>query len=242
MLDLHIADGFTEVAVPYLVTWDTMYGCGQLPKMDDDMYRSDRDDAYLIPTGEVPMTNIYKGEILNHDQLPISLVGHTPCFRREAGAAGKDTRGMIRMHQFDKVEMVKVVRPEESYDVLEELVGQAEKVLQGLKLPYRVSALASGDLSFASSKTYDLELWSAGVGTYLEVSSVSNFEDFQARRMNCRFRDSDKKVKFPHTLNGSGVALPRLMIAVLENYQDSDGSIIVPEVLRPYMNGVEKIG
>ena len=242
MLDMHIADGFTEVAVPYLVTWDTMYGCGQLPKMDDDMYRSDRDDAYLIPTGEVPMTNIFKGEILSHEQLPISLVGHTPCFRREAGAAGKDTRGMIRMHQFDKVELVKVVRPEESYDVLEALVNQAEKVLQGLGLPYRVTALASGDLSFASSKTYDLEIWAAGVDTYLEVSSVSNFEDFQARRMNCRFRDSDKKVKFPHTLNGSGVALPRLMISVMENYQEADGSITVPEVLRPYMNGVEKIG
>jgi len=242
MLDVHTADGFTEVTVPYLVTWNTMYGTGQLPKMDDDMYRSDRDDAYLIPTGEVPMTNMYKDEIIGHDQLPISLVGHTPCFRREAGAAGKDTRGMIRMHQFDKIELVKIVRPEKSYDTLEVLVAQAEKIIQGLRLPYRVSALATGDLSFASAKTYDIDLYAAGVDTWLEVSSISIFEDFQARRMNCRFRDSDKKVKFPHTLNGSGVALPRLMIAVMENYQNSDGTITVPDVLRPYLNGVERIG
>jgi len=206
------------------------------------MYRSDRDDAYLIPTGEVPMTNMYKDEIIGHDQLPISLVGHTPCFRREAGAAGKDTRGMIRMHQFDKIELVKIVRPEKSYDTLEVLVAQAEKIIQGLRLPYRVSALATGDLSFASAKTYDIDLYAAGVDTWLEVSSISIFEDFQARRMNCRFRDSDKKVKFPHTLNGSGVALPRLMIAVMENYQNSDGTITVPDVLRPYLNGVERIG
>lgn len=242
MLDTHIADGFTEVTVPHLVTTDTMFGTGQLPKLEDDMYKGDRDDLYLIPTAEVPITNMYKQQILDHADLPIYLVGHTPCYRREAGAAGKDTRGMIRVHQFDKVELVKVVRPENSYDELESLVAQAEKVLQALKLPYRVSALATGDLSFAAAKCYDIELWAAGVQRYLEISSCSVFEDFQARRMNCRFRDEDRKVRFPHTLNGSGVALARLIPAILENYQQADGSVVVPEVLRPYMGGLEKIG
>ncbi len=242
MLDMHIEDGFTEIAAPYLVTGNSMFGTGQLPKMAEDMYRIENDDLYLIPTAEVPLTNIYKQQIIRHEDLPVRFVGHTPCFRREAGAAGKDTRGMIRVHQFDKVEMVEIVRPENSYDELESLTAQAEKVLQGLKIPYRVAVLASGDLSFAAAKCYDIELWAAGVKKYLEISSISNFEDFQARRMNCRFRDEDKKVRFPHTLNGSGVALARLIPAILENYQNQDGTITVPDVLRPYMGGVEKIG
>lgn len=241
MLDLHTADGFKEINVPLIVTGDTMYGTGQLPKLAEDMYQIDNGQMYLIPTAEVPVTNLFKNEIIDHKDLPIKLVAHTPCFRREAGAAGKDTRGMIRVHQFDKVEMVLVVRPEESYEALELLVAQAEKVLQGLKIPYRVSMLATGDLSFAAAKCYDIELWAAGVQRYLEISSVSNFEDFQARRMKCRFRDKDRNVIFPHTLNGSGVALARLIPAILENYQNPDGSITVPEVLRPYMNGIERI-
>lgn len=242
MLDTHTADGFTEVCVPFMVTANTMFGTGQLPKLDADMYKTEGDGLYLIPTAEVPVTNLYKGEILSYEQLPMSMVAYTPCFRREAGAAGKDTRGMIRVHQFDKVELVKIVRPENSYEVLEALVRQAEKIVQGLRLPYRVSMLASGDLSFAAAKCYDIELWAAGVGKYLEISSVSTFEDFQARRMNCRFRDKDKTIKFPHTLNGSGVALSRLMPTILENFQNADGSVTIPEVLRPYMRGADKIG
>ncbi len=242
MLDLHTADGFTEYHTPYIVTADTMFGTGQLPKLEDDMYRVEKDNMYLIPTGEVPLTNLFKQEILSYQQLPIYMVGDTSCFRREAGAAGKDTRGMMRVHQFDKVELVKIVRPESSYEELESLVAQAEKVLQGLKLPYRISELATGDLTFASSKCYDIELWAAGVEKYLEVSSVSNFEDFQARRMNCRFRDEDKTVKFPHTLNGSGVALARLIAAILENYQNTDGTVTIPAVLRSYLGGAETIG
>lgn len=241
MLDIHVADGFTEVHVPHLVTADTMRGTGQLPKLNDDMYKTVDETLYLIPTSEVPVTNLYKQQVIGHEQLPISMVAHSPCYRREAGAAGKDTRGMTRVHQFDKVELVKIVRPENSYDELESLVTQAEKVLQGLKLPYRVSLLASGDLSFAAAKCYDLELWAAGVKRYLEISSVAIFGDFQARRMNCRFRDENKKVKFPHTLNGSGVALARLIPAILENYQNSDGTVTVPEVLRPYLLGLERI-
>jgi len=241
MLDLHTADGFTEVRVPVLVNSDAMFGTGQLPKLAADMYKTEGDGLWLVPTGEVPVTNLHRQEILNADQLPIYYVAYTPCFRREAGAAGKDTRGMIRVHQFDKVELVKVVRPETSYDELESLLRQAEKVLQGLKIPYRVVTLASADLSFASAKTYDLELWAAGVEKYLEISSVSNFVDFQARRMNCKFRDKDRTVKFVHTLNGSGTALARLIPAILENYQNADGSITVPEVLRPYLRGVEVI-
>lgn len=241
MLDLHTASGFTEVRVPVLVNSDTMFGTGQLPKLAADMYKTEGDGMWLVPTAEVPVTNLHKQEILNADQLPIYYVAYTPCFRREAGAAGKDTRGMIRVHQFDKVELVKVVRPENSYDELESLLNQAEKVLQGLKIPYRVVTLASGDLSFASAKTYDLELWAAGVEKWLEISSVSNFVDFQARRMNCKFRDKDKSVKFAHTLNGSGTALARLIPAILENYQDPDGTVTVPEALRPYMRGVEVI-
>jgi len=242
MLDIHIADGFTEIVAPYIVTADTMFGTGQLPKLDDDMYKTTEDSLYLIPTGEVPLTNIYKNEILDYKDLPVYMVGYTPCFRREAGAAGKDTRGMLRVHQFDKVELVKIVDPETSYDELESLLVQAEKILQGLKIPYRVCNLASGDLSFAAAKCFDIELWAAGVEKYLEISSVSNFEDFQARRMKCRFRDRDKKVMHPHTLNGSGVALARLIPAILENYQNADGTVTIPETLRPYMGGMEKIG
>jgi seryl-tRNA synthetase len=242
MLDTHSADGFTEMATPFIVNADTMFGTGQLPKLEDDMYKTTEDNMYLIPTAEVPITNYFKQQIIDYKQLPIYMVGHSPCFRREAGAAGKDTRGMIRVHQFEKVEMVKIVHPDTSYDELESLLVQAEKILQGLKIPYRVCNLASGDLSFAAAKCYDIELWAAGVKRYLEISSVSNFEDFQARRMNCRFRDEDKKVRHPHTLNGSGVALARLIPAVLENYQNADGTVTVPEVLRPYMGGIENIG
>jgi seryl-tRNA synthetase len=241
MLDTHTADGFVETNAPYLVSADTMYGTGQLPKLAEDMYKTEGDNMYLIPTAEVPLTNMYKQTILNETQLPQYVVGHSPCFRREAGAAGKDTRGMIRVHQFDKVELVKIVHPDKSYDELESLVRQAEKILQGLKLPYRVVLLASGDMSFASAKTYDLDLWAAGVDKWLEISSISNFEDFQARRMNARFRDADKKTRFVHTLNGSGVALARLIPAILENYQNADGSVTVPDVLRPYMKGLDRI-
>ncbi|MBD3257863.1 serine--tRNA ligase [candidate division GN15 bacterium] len=242
MMDTHAANGFTEICAPYLVTADTMYGTGQLPKMAEDMYLIENDSLYLIPTAEVPVTNLYKKQIVNEADLPIQMVAHSPCFRREAGAAGKDTRGMIRVHQFDKVEMVKIVHPDTSYDELENLVAQAERILQGLKLHYRVSELATGDLSFASAKCYDLELWAAGIERYLEISSVANFEAFQARRMSLRYRTADKKTDFPHTLNGSGVALARLIPAVLENNQNPDGTVTIPGVLRPYMGGVEKIG
>lgn len=240
MLDLHISDGFEEITPPYLVNSPTMFGTGQLPKMAGDMYEAS-DEMWLIPTAEVPVTNIYREQIIEESALPLSLVAYSACFRRESGAAGKDTRGMLRVHQFDKVEMVKIVRPDESYNVLEDLVKQAEKVLQKLNLPYRVCMLAAGDLSFAAAKCYDIELWAPGVDNWLEISSVSNFEDFQARRMNCRFRDSDKKVQFPHTLNGSGVALARLIPAILENYQNEDGTVTVPDALKSYMGGVEVI-
>jgi seryl-tRNA synthetase len=241
MLDTHINDGFTEVTVPILSNTAPMTGTGQLPKLSDDMYYLNQDDLYLIPTGEVPVSNLHRDEILAEGQLPLYYVTHSLCFRREAGAAGKDTRGMIRVHQFDKVELVKIVHPNNSYDELESLIKQAEKIVRALKIPYRVRNLATGDLSFAAAKCYDIEIWAAGLGKYLEVSSVSNFVDFQARRMNTRFRDKDKKPRFVHTLNGSGLALPRLMIAIMENYQTDYGTIIVPEVIRPYMGGVAEI-
>lgn len=242
MLDYHIDTcGFTELTVPFLARAESMTGTGQLPKLADDMYRIESDDLYLIPTAEVPVTNLHREEILDADDLPIQYVAYTPCFRREAGAAGKDTRGILRVHQFDKVEMFKIVAPETSYDELENLTAQAEGLLQKLQIPYRVRLLATGDLSFAAAKCYDIEIWAAGVGKYLEVSSVSNYEDFQARRMNCRFRGEDKKVHFVHTLNGSGTALPRLVVAVMENYQTENGEIVIPEVLRPYMGGQERI-
>ncbi len=243
MLDYHVEKhGFTELAVPFVVRPDAMTGTGQLPKLAEDMYRVESDDLFLIPTAEVPVTNLHRDEILNEDDLPLKYVAFTPCFRREAGAAGKDTRGILRVHQFNKVEMVKIVHPDTSYAELESLTAQAEGLLQMLGIPYRVRMLATGDLSFAAAKCYDLEIWSAGIEKYLEVSSVSNFEDFQARRMNLRYRGADKKMHFPHTLNGSGLALPRLIIALLENYQTEGGAVTVPEALRPYLGGVERIG
>jgi len=242
MLNTHTEDGFTEIAPPILANTDTMTGTGQLPKLADDMYHLKEDDLFLIPTAEVPVTNIHKQEILNEEDLPIYYVAHTGCFRREAGAAGKDTRGVLRVHQFDKVELVKIVHPDNSYEELESLLQQAEKIIRALSIPYRVRNLATGDLSFAAAKCYDIEIWAAGVENYLEVSSVSNFVDFQARRMNTRFKGKDdKKPRFVHTLNGSGTALPRLMAAILENYQTDYGTIVVPEVLRPYMNGLAEI-
>lgn len=244
MLDTHIKDGFIEYNVPFLVTSDTMFGTGQLPKMEEDMYKTadDEDDLFLIPTAEVPLTNMFKKDILDYQKLPVNIVAYTPCFRREAGAAGKDTRGMLRVHQFDKVELVKIVRPETSFDEHKSLLAQAEKILQGLQLPYRIVELATGDLSFAAARCFDIELWAPGVESWLEISSVSNFMDFQARRMNCRFRDEEKRVQFPHTLNGSGVALARLIPAIIENYQNSDGTVNIPEALQPYMKGITKIG
>lgn len=243
MLDLHITDqGYTEVFPPILANRAAMIGTGQIPKLEFDMYRLPDDDLFLIPTAEVPVTNVYREDILDGKEMPIYLTAYSPCFRREAGAAGKDTRGLLRVHEFNKVEMVKFVAPETSYDELEKLTNNAEELLQKLELTYRVRLLCTGDLSFASAKTYDLELWSPGVEQWLEVSSCSNFEEFQARRANIRFRrEAGAKPEFIHTLNGSGVALPRLVVAIMETYQQADGSIVVPEVIRPYMGGIEVI-
>ncbi|MCM8818565.1 MAG: serine--tRNA ligase [Candidatus Omnitrophica bacterium] len=235
MIDLHIKNGFKEVWVPSLVNRDSLFNTGQLPKLEDDMYYLERDDFFLIPTAEVPVTNLHKNEVLNEDDLPIYYVAYTPCFRREAGAYGKETKGLIRVHQFDKVELVKFVKPETSYDELETLLQEAEKVLQLLNLPYRVVLLCSGELSFAGSKCYDIEVWCPGVEKWLEVSSCSNFESFQARRANIKFRRKDGKTDYVHTLNGSGIALPRTIIGIIENYQTENGEIIVPDVLRDYM-------
>ena len=242
MLDLHTTEhGFTEVFPPFVVNRASMTGTGQLPKFEEDMYRCDADDLFLVPTAEVPVTNIHRDEILPEAMLPVYHTAYTACFRREAGAAGKDTRGMIRVHQFDKVEMVKLVEPSTSYDELESLLAAAETVLQRLELPYRVVLLAAGDTSFAAAKCYDIELHAPGCDQWLEVSSCSNFEAFQARRINLRYRDAEGKVHFVHTLNGSGVALPRLVIALLENYQEADGSVVIPEALRPYVGGKDRI-
>ncbi|PID28389.1 MAG: serine--tRNA ligase [Candidatus Cloacimonadota bacterium] len=242
MLDKHIYEhGYTELKVPFIVNRKTMTGTGQLPKLEDDMYRINEDDFFLIPTAEVPVTNFYAGEILKEKDLPARFVSYTPCFRREAGSYGKDTKGLQRLHQFNKVEMVRFVKPEDSDAVLDEMVKDAASILEDFGIHYRTVKLATGDLSFASAKTIDLEAWAPGTGKYLEVSSVSNFEDFQARRAGIRFRDSDGKVKFVHTLNGSGLAAPRTMIIILEQYQNEDGSITVPEVLRPYLRNLEKI-
>jgi seryl-tRNA synthetase len=243
MLDLHThKHGYTEVFPPFLVNRASMTGTGQLPKLEEDMYRLKDDDLFLIPTAEVPVTNIYRDEVLDEEKLPIYYTAYTACFRREAGSYGKDTKGLIRVHEFDKVEMVKFVRPETSYDELEKLVSDAEEVLQLLGLAYRVNALATQDLSFAASKCYDLEAYAPGIDKWLEVSSCSNFESFQARRANIRFRRKDaKKLDFVHTLNGSGIALPRTVIAILENYQQKDGTVVIPEVLRPYLDGQERI-
>ena len=241
MLDLHTTrHGYTEVSPPHLVTTATMTGTGQLPKMAEDMYHVPSDDLWVIPTAEVPVTNIYREEIIR-EPLPIKLVAHTPCFRREAGAAGKDTRGLIRVHQFDKVEMVQFVPPGTSYDALEGLVRDATDVLEALGLTYRVLQLCSGDMSFAAAKCYDLELWAPGHNGWLEVSSCSNFEAFQARRAGIRWKNPEGKTEFVHTLNGSGVALPRLVVAILENYQQADGSVLLPEALRPYMGGLDRL-
>ena len=241
MLDLHTEkQGYTEMLPPFVVNTASMRGTGQLPKMAEDMYHCEIDDFWLIPTAEVPVTNYFRDEILDRP-LPVYLTAYTPCFRREAGSAGKDTRGIKRVHQFDKVEMVKFVEPETSYDELEKLVGNAEDVLKGLGLHYRILELCSGDISFAAAKCYDIELWAPGQKEWLEVSSCSNFEDFQARRLNCRYRDANGKTRLVHTLNGSGVALPRLMIAILEQCQQADGSVLLPEAIRPYMRGVDRL-
>lgn len=237
MIDLHVEKhGYKEVWVPAVVKREMMFGTGQLPKLEEDMYLLEKDDLFLIPTAEVPVTNLHREEILDGKKLPVYYTAYTPCFRREAGSYGADTRGLIRIHQFDKVEMVKFVRPETSYDELEALLRNAEEVLQLLEIPYRVLSLATGDMSFAAAKCYDIEAWAPGIGRWLEVSSCSNFEDFQARRMNIRFRrERGTKVEFVHTLNGSGLALPRTVIAILENYQTDEGTLIVPSVLRRYM-------
>ncbi len=243
MLDVHTREhGYIEVFPPVLVNGASMTGTGQLPKMKEDMYHLPADDLYLIPTAEVPVTNIHRDEILDEQELPVCYTAYSACFRREAGSYGKDTRGLVRVHQFNKVELVKFVRPETSYDELEKLLINAETIFQKLKIPYRVLQLASGDLSFAAAKCYDIEVYAAGLDKWLEGSSCSNFEDFQARRANIRFKGKEtKKPAFVHTLNGSGVALPRTMIAILENYQTKEGDIVVPEPLRPYMGGLAKI-
>ncbi len=236
MLDFQTEQhGYKEIFPPFVVRPESAVTTGQLPKLADDMYASEKDDLWLIPTAEVPLTNIHQNEILSEDQLPINYTAYSACFRREAGSYGKDTRGFLRVHQFNKVELVKFVKPENSYKELEKLVGHAEAILQSLGLKYRVIELCTGDLSFAAAKCYDLELWAPGEEKWLEVSSCSNFEDFQARRGNIRYRrNSDKQVEFVHTLNGSGVATPRLLVALLETYQNKDGTIAIPEPLQPY--------
>ncbi len=239
-MDTHAADGYTEILPPYMVTRQTMTGTGQLPKFEEDAYKVDQ-DTFLIPTAEVPVTNLYRDMILDGKDLPIRHCAYSACFRAEAGSAGRDTRGLIRQHQFNKVEMVKITKPEQSYEELESMTRQAEKVLQLLGLPYRVVALSTGDMGFSAAKTYDIEVWMPSYGRYVEISSCSNCEDFQARRAGIRYReDAKSKPQFCHTLNGSGVAVGRTVAAVLENYQNEDGSVTVPEVLRPYM-GVDVI-
>ena len=243
MLDTHTLEhGYTEVNVPYLVNPDSLFGTGQLPKFAEEQFHVEKQDLYLIPTAEVPVTNLVRDQIVDNADLPLKYVCHTPCFRSEAGSYGKDTRGMIRMHQFEKVELVQLVRPEASYETLEQLTGHAETILQKLELPYRVVTLCGGDLGFSSAKTYDLEVWMPGQGRYREISSCSNFEAFQARRLKARFRNPDSgKPELLHTLNGSGLAVGRTLVAVMENYQRKDGSIAVPELLRPYMGGMDSL-
>lgn len=240
MLDLHSGQGYEEVGVPVLINRNSMYGTGQLPKFEDDMFYVPSKDLFLAPTAEVPVTNLLANEILEFEKLPTYYTAFTYCFRQEAGSAGRDTRGLIRNHQFDKVEMVKFVNPENSYDELEKLTNDAEEILKLLEIPYRVVCLCTGDIGFTSAKTYDIEVWMPSYGRYVEISSCSNFEDFQARRANIRYRDIDGKVKFVHTLNGSGLAVGRTFAAVLENYQREDGSIEIPYVLRKYM-GLDEI-
>lgn len=242
MLDMHTREhGYVEINPPVMVNSNTMLGTGQLPKFADELYKIDTDDLWMIPTAEVPLTNMHYGEILRADQLPLKYTAHTLCFRREAGTYGRDMRGIIRQHQFEKVELVEICRPEESYDELESLLASAEAVMRALELPYRVMLLSSGDIGDGSCKTYDIEVWLPSQGCYREISSCSNCEDFQARRMSTRYRDVDGKIKLVHTLNGSGVAIGRCLVAVMENYQNEDGSITVPKALRPYLGGMEKI-
>lgn len=243
MLDTHTGEhDYTETYVPYLVNADSLRGTGQLPKFEEDLFQMGDGGYYLIPTAEVPLTNIVREEIIENEYMPRKFVAHTPCFRSEAGAYGKDTRGLIRQHQFEKVELVQVVRPEDSYAALDELTGHAESILQALELPYRLMTLCSGDIGFSSAKTYDLEVWLPAQNTYREISSCSNFEDFQARRMLARYRTAEGgKPELVHTVNGSGLAVGRTLVAAMENYQNADGSITVPDVLRPYMGGLETI-
>ncbi|WP_270744956.1 serine--tRNA ligase [Lactococcus petauri] len=242
MLDEHAKEGYTEMITPYMVNQDSMFGTGQYPKFKEDTFEVNDDRGFvLIPTAEVPLTNYYRGEILDNAKLPIYFTAMSPSFRSEAGSAGRDTRGLIRLHQFHKVEMVKFARPEESYNELEKMVVNAENILQKLGLAYRVIALSTGDMGFSAAKTYDLEVWIPAQNTYREISSCSNCEDFQARRAQIRYRDEDGKVNLLHTLNGSGLAVGRTVAAILENYQNEDGSVTVPEVLRPYMGGLEVI-
>jgi seryl-tRNA synthetase len=249
MLDTHTLEhGYTECYTPYLVTAETLRGTGQLPKFEQDLFSARKggqegtgEALYLIPTSEVPLTNFVRDEIVSAEQLPIRLTAHSPCFRSEAGSYGKDTRGMIRQHQFDKVEMVQIVEPSRSYDALEEMVGHAERILRKLELPYRVMLLCTGDMGFGAAKTYDLEVWLPAQNTYREISSCSNCEAFQARRMRARFRSPQGKPELLHTLNGSGLAVGRTLVAILENYQQSDGSVLVPSALRPYMGGIDRL-
>ena len=243
MLDLHTGrHGYTEVMTPFMVNRESMTGTGQLPKFEEDLFRIDKVDYFLIPTAEVPVTNIHRDEILSEKELPIYYVAYSPCFRAEAGSYGKDTRGLIRQHQFNKVELVKFSKPESSYEELEKLTLNAEEVLKRLKIPYRTVCLCTADLGFSSAKTYDLEAWLPGQDGYREISSCSNFEEFQARRASIRFRREESgKVEFVHTLNGSGLAVGRTLVAILENYQQADGSVVIPEALRPYMGGVDRI-
>jgi seryl-tRNA synthetase len=243
MLDLHTREhGYTEVLTPFMVNRESMTGTGQLPKFEEDLFRIDSVDYFLIPTAEVPVTNIHRDEILGEKELPISYVAYSPCFRAEAGSYGKDTRGLIRQHQFNKVELVKFTKPDASYEELEKLTWNAEEVLKRLKIPYRVVSLCTADLGFSSAKTYDIEAWIPGQDAYREISSCSNFEEFQARRAAIRFRrEEGGKVEFVHTLNGSALAVGRTLVAILENYQQADGSVVIPEALQPYMGGVDRI-
>jgi len=245
MLEVHASEhGYTEVYVPYLVNAASLRGTGNLPKFEDDLFgvpRRDAEKLYLIPTAEVPVTNIVRDDIVALEKLPLKFVCHSPCFRSEAGAYGKDTRGMIRQHQFDKVELVQIAHPQQSYELLEQLTSHAEEILKRLELPYRVVALCSGDMGFSAAKTYDIEVWLPGQNSYREISSCSNFEAFQARRMQTRFRNEKGKPELVHTLNGSALAVGRTLIAILENYQEEDGSVTVPAVLRPYMGGVQRL-
>jgi seryl-tRNA synthetase len=249
MLDTHTGEhGYTEYYTPYMVNADSLFGTGQLPKFGEDLFavkkggiEGEGENFYLIPTSEVTLTNTVRGEIVPGEQLPIKITAHTPCFRSEAGSYGRDTRGMIRQHQFDKVELVQIAHPEKSYEALDEMVGQAEAILKNLGLPYRVMALCTGDMGFGAARTYDLEVWLPAQNTYREISSLSNMEAFQARRMQARFRNAQGKPELVHTLNGSGLAVGRTLVAVLENYQQADGSVVVPEVLRPYMGGLERL-